>query len=189
MSDNDDLDSLTQRRNRRRARLRRLLKHLPRRDNAHRYPVIRWFGDAARARPYLWSFKRAQIVPALYAGWVISLLPLYGVQFFIAFVVALGLRANVTVMVALQFVTNPLTIVPVYAFTGWTGASLMSALNIGTEWPTAMFYANALMIGGVLVGLVAALLSDLAWRFLAWEASQLAAAVSKARHRRGNADR
>ncbi len=179
-----ELSRLTEKLHLRRARLRRLLRHLPRRDNAHRYPVIRWFGEAARARPYLWSFKRAQIVPALYVGWVISLLPIYGAQILVGFLAALLLRANVTVTVALQFVTNPLTIVPVYAFTGWIGTQIMTLQGIGAEWPIAMFYANALMVGGVVVGLVAAFLSDLCWRLVAWEAARLAKAVAHAKQLR-----
>jgi hypothetical protein len=42
-------------------RIRRLLKPLPRRANLSKYPVIRWFADAARRRPWLWSFKPAHV--------------------------------------------------------------------------------------------------------------------------------
>jgi hypothetical protein len=177
----EHLDALTLRQHRRRALLRRLLRHLPRRDNAHRYPVIRWFGEHARQRPYLWSFKRPQIVPALYAGWVISLLPIYGAQILVAFAAALLFRANLTVTVALQFVTNPLTIVPVYAFTGWIGTLIMDGMGIGGDLPVAMYYANALMVGGFAVGLLAAFASDLLWRFAAWEAKRLTSAIRAAR--------
>jgi uncharacterized protein (DUF2062 family) len=165
----------------RRKRVRRLLRPLPRRANVHRYPVIKWFAEHAQRRPELWSFKRAQILPALYAGSVISLLPLYGIQIVIAFAAALLLRANLTVMVALQFVTNPLTVVPVYAFTGWVGATLMRALGIGEQLPTAAFYANALFIGGVIVGLLFAVLADIAWRVVAWEARAFTARMHRLR--------
>lgn len=154
----------------RRRRLRRLLRPLPRRGNVHRYPVIKWFSEHAHRRPYLWSFKRAQILPALYAGSVIALLPLYGIQIIVAFAAALVLRANLTITVALQFLTNPLTVVPVYAFTGWVGATLMRAVGVGEHLPTAAFYANALFVGGVVVGLLFAVLADIFWRLVAWEA-------------------
>lgn len=154
----------------RRRRLRKLLRPLPRRANIRRYPVIKRFADIAAKRPYLWSFKREQIVPALYVGGVISLLPLYGVQFIAALGAALLFRANLTVMVALQFITNPFTIVPIYAFTGWVGIELMQLFGVGEELPRAVFIANGLIVGGIVVGLGTALLCDLAWRFLAWEA-------------------
>ncbi|MEZ5467683.1 MAG: DUF2062 domain-containing protein [Lysobacterales bacterium] len=153
----------------RRKRLRRLLRPLPRRGNLHRYPVIKWFAEHARKRPFLWSFKRAQVIPALYWGSVISLLPLYGVQLIIAFAAALAFRGNLTIMVALQFITNPLTVVPIYATTAWVGANLMRFLQIGEHLPKAVFYANALFIGGVVVGLIVALMADLLWRFIDWE--------------------
>lgn len=165
----------------RRKRLRRLLRPLPRRANVHRYPVIKWFAEHARRRPYLWSFKRAQVMPALYVGSVISLLPIYGIQIVVAFAAALLLRANLTVSVALQFLTNPLTVVPVYAFTGWVGATLMRALGIGEGLPTAAFYANALFVGGVIVGLAFAVLADIAWRVAAWEARRFKARLQRLR--------
>lgn len=156
---------------RRRSRLRRWLRPLPRRTNVHRYPVIRWFADAARRRPWLWSFKHAQVMPALYIGSVISLLPLYGIQIALAFAAALAFRANLTVFVALQFITNPLTVVPVYAFTGWVGVVLMRAIGLDESVPQAIWYAQALFVGGTVVGLAVAVVGDLCWRLLAWEAT------------------
>lgn len=165
----------------RRKRLRRLLRPLPRRGNVHRYPVIKWFAEHAHRRPYLWSYKRAQIVPALYVGSVIALLPIYGIQIVIAFACALLFRANLTVFVALQFVTNPLTIVPVYAFTGWVGTRLMPYLGLSETLPTAIYYANALFVGGVVIGLLFAVLADLSWRLIAWEARRFSARLQRLR--------
>jgi uncharacterized protein len=154
----------------RRRRLRKLLRPLPRRANVRRYPFIKWFAEAARKRPFLWSFRRENVLPALYVGSVISLMPLYGVQVLVALGVALLFRANLTITVALQFITNPFTIVPIYGFTGWVGSKLMLAMDIGSELPKAAFYANALVVGGVVVGLVVALLCDVGWRLASWEA-------------------
>ena len=154
----------------RRRRLRKLLRPLPRRANIRRYPVIKRFAEMASKRPYLWSFKREQVVPALYVGGVISLLPLYGVQFLAALGAALLFRANLTVLIALQFITNPFTIVPIYAFTGWVGVELMQLMGVGAELPKPVFIANGLIVGGIVVGLGTALFCDLVWRFLAWEA-------------------
>jgi uncharacterized protein len=171
----------------RRSRLRRLLRPLPRRGNLHRYPIINWFAEHARRRPFLWSFKRSQVLPALYWGSVISLLPLYGVQLLIAFAAALLFRANLTIIVALQFITNPLTVVPIYAATGWVGASLMRLVHAGEHLPTALFYANALFVGGVVVGLIVALLADISWRLIAWEARHFKARLARL-HAQAQAD-
>ncbi len=168
---------------RRRRWLRRLLRPLPRRANVHRYPVIKWFGERARRFPFLWSFKRANVLPALYGGMVLSLLPLYGFQLLLAFGLALMLRANLTITVALQFITNPLTIVPIYGATTLIGARLMEWAGVGEEMPKALFYANALFVGGVAAGLALALVADLLWRFAAWEAKAFRAKFHALRER------
>lgn len=154
----------------RRRRLRRLLRPLPRRANLARYPVLKWFAEHARRAAFLWSFKRANVIPSLYVGSVLAFLPVYGLQILIGFGLALGLRGNLTVMVALQMITNPLTIVPVYGVTAWVGLQAMALAGVGADWPDALRYTNALFVGGVIVGLAFALLADLTWRLLAWEA-------------------
>ncbi|HRQ64667.1 MAG TPA: DUF2062 domain-containing protein [Xanthomonadaceae bacterium] len=163
----------------RRRRLRVLLRRLPRRANVHRYPVIRWFAHLAGKAPFLWSYKHENVAPALYAGAVLAFLPLYGFQFVLAFGVALLFRANLTVTVGLQFITNPFTILPIYGFTGLVGSRLMTTVGFGEELPTALFYTNALFIGGVTVGLCVALVADLLWRFFAWEARRFRAQLKR----------
>lgn len=154
----------------RRRRMRRLLRVLPRRANLARYPVLKWFAAHAAKASFLWSFKRANVMPSLYVGSVLAFLPLYGLQLLLAFGAALGLRGNLTVMVGLQMVTNPLTIVPIYGFTGWIGFWVLGLFGLGTDLNPALRLTNALFVGGVVTGLVFAVLSDLGWRFLAWEA-------------------
>jgi len=165
----------------RRRRLRWLLKKLPRRANIDRYPVLRRFADAARKRPYLWSFKRAQVVPAVYVGTVLALMPTYGLQFLIAFVAAMVFRANATVMVGLQLITNPLTLAPIYLFTDWLGRRVIDTTGYGHGINEVGTHFNALIIGGVIAGLGLALVVDLAWRLIAWEARHFNAQVAKLR--------
>lgn len=172
---------------RRRQRLRRILRPLPRRANLSRYPVLKWFARHAQRAAFLWSFKRANVIPSLYVGSVLAFLPLYGLQLPLAFGAALGVRGNLTVMAALQFITNPLTIVPVYGFTAWVGLGAMAFAGIGDAWPDALRYTNALFVGGVLVGLGFALLADLTWRLLAWEARVFQRRLAELRRRRGEA--
>ncbi len=156
----------------RRRRLRRLLRPLPRRGNLSRYPVLKWFAASARRAPYLWSFKRGQVLPALYAGSVLAFLPVFGVQIVLALALAMALRANLTVLVGLQMIVNPLTLAPIYGFTTWVGLGLMARLDAGQDWAGGLQVATALVLGGCAVGLLFALGADLLWRFLAWEAGQ-----------------
>ncbi len=165
----------------RKRRIRRLLRPLPRRANLARYPVIKWFRDIARKAPFLWSFKKQYVVPAIYGGSVLAFLPLYGFQFLIAVGAALALRANLTITVALQFITNPLTILPIYGFTGWVGVKLMNLAGVGTELGGAFRVANGLFVGGFVVGLVSAVLMHIAYRVLLWEARRFKAHGQKLR--------
>lgn len=159
----------------RRRRLRRWLRPLPRRANVARYPVIKWFAEAARKRPYLWSFKRAQVMPSLYVGAVLALMPVYGLQVAIGLALAILVRGNLTVMIALQMVTNPLTLGPIYYGTHALGQWLVGITGYGAGAGELGTRINALVIGGLVAGLGFALLLDLGWRLLAWEARHFSA--------------
>lgn len=172
MSGDDLLERYLHRWRARRRRLRWLLRKLPRRANLHRYPGIRRFAAAARKRPFLWSFKRAQILPAVYVGTVLSLMPTYGIQFLIAFAAALLFRANLTVMAGLQLINNPLTAAPIYLATDLTGMWLIAETGIGYGLNPIGTHFNALILGAVVCGLGLALGVDLLWRGLAWEAGR-----------------
>src|SRR5690606_15820056 len=39
------------------ARVKRVLRWMPRRATIHRYPILKWFAASARQRPYLWTFR------------------------------------------------------------------------------------------------------------------------------------
>jgi len=157
---------------RRRKRLRWILRMLPRRANVGRYPVIRRFAEAARRRPYLWSFKRANVLPALYVGSVLAFMPTYGLQVLLGLLAAFVVRANLTIMIGLQMLTNPLTAAPVYLVTHAIGQWLIERTGYGAAQAGIGSSVNALILGGLVVGVVVAVLLDLAWRFLAWEAER-----------------
>jgi uncharacterized protein (DUF2062 family) len=114
-----------------RRRARFVLRFMPRRAVFHKYPLIGRFAAVARQRSYLWSFKRVHLRPAFYAGSILSLLPLMGVQLPIALALALLLRVNFMVLGALQFLTNPFTAAPIYYATHHLGRTLIDAAGYG----------------------------------------------------------
>lgn len=154
----------------RRARVRWLLAKVPLRSNAHRYPGVRWFAGA-RGRGYLWSFRSAHLLPALYVGSMLALLPTYGAQIPIALAMALLLRANLTVLVGLTLVNNPLTAAPIYLATDQTGLALLAVLGVGESFGAIVRHGIALTLGGLVVGLGLGAVLDLARRTIAWEAA------------------
>lgn len=95
-------------------RLKRWMRPLPRRSNIHNYPVLKWFSETAYKKSYLWSFRGNAIKPALFWGMIIAFSPLVGIQMLIVFFLALFVRANLPIIVALQWISNPFTMGPIY---------------------------------------------------------------------------
>ena len=114
-------------------RLKRFMRPLPRRSNIHKYPVLKWFSDSAYKRSYLWSFKGSSMRPALFWGMIISLSPLVGIQMLVAFFVALYVRANLPLIVALQWISNPFTMGPIYFADYKIGRVLLELTGFKTD--------------------------------------------------------
>lgn len=117
--------------------LKRLLRFMPRRAVLHKYPVIGRFAEHLRPRAYLWSFRREHLRRAFYAGAILSLLPLLGIQLPLAAAAAVLLRCNFMVLAALQFITNPLTAGPIYYATHQVGAAAISRFQDTPAPPVA----------------------------------------------------
>lgn len=149
-----------------------LLRPLPRRATIHRYPFLKRFAEAARRRPHLWSFRRTAMTPAFYAGSILALLPAYGIQIPVAFLLAIFMRSNLATMVGLQMITNPLTMLPVYVTTYFVGNKVVDLL--GNHSPASVIgqRAYSLVIGGIVCGLVLGAILDLVYRFLVYEAQK-----------------
>lgn len=97
----------------------------------HKYPFVGRFAQFARSRAYLWSFKSEYMRPAFYAGSILSVLPVMGVQLPLALLLSLLLRANFMVLGGLQFITNPFTAAPIYYATHQLGARIIDASGFG----------------------------------------------------------
>jgi uncharacterized protein len=104
---------------------KQVLRFIPRRAALHRYPIVGRFAEVARKRSYLWSFRMPHLRPAFYAGSILSVMPILGVQLPSAFILALLLRANFMVLGGLQFITNPVTATPIYYATYQLGKSVI----------------------------------------------------------------
>lgn len=160
-------------RRRRRIRMtKRVLRHLPRRATLHRYPFMRRFAVAARRRAFLWRFNPRSMAPAFYFGSVLALLPLYGFQIPLAFAAAFFIRANLPAMVGLQFITNPVTLAPIYYLTYQVGSRVLDL--VGSTYAISVFEhrAYSLILGGLLSGLALGCVLDLAYRGFVFEAKK-----------------
>lgn len=182
-------NELRETRSRRIRRVKRWLRPLPRRSNIHRYPILWRFAAGARKRIYLWSFRADNVVPALYAGFIIALMPLYGIQIPIALCLALILRANLPILVGLQMLSNPLTIIPFWYAAYQVGSSVLSIVSVETaalgrsdvksivhnftnaEWSSniepLLATFSIMCLGGIVVGIFFGLISSFSYRFAA----------------------
>ncbi|MDR2396896.1 MAG: DUF2062 domain-containing protein [Puniceicoccales bacterium] len=110
-------------------RAKKWLRYLPKRSTFARYKFLRWFGDGLLKRRYLWSFKYEAVRPALYAGWILTLLPVMGAQTLIASILAVIFRANIMILVALQMISNPLTVGLLWPFEYKVGEKFLKLLD------------------------------------------------------------
>ncbi|MDR3143457.1 MAG: DUF2062 domain-containing protein [Puniceicoccales bacterium] len=120
------------RRYRRIRRIKKWMRYLPRKATAHRHPILKHFASTVRKRAYLWSFRSEDAIPALYAGWVLTLLPVMSCQIFLACVAAILFRANVVILVALQFVSTPFTVPFLWYIDYKVGKYVLHLLHIDT---------------------------------------------------------
>ena len=182
-------NELRETRTRRIRRVKRWLRLLPRRTNIHRYPILWRFSVGARKRTYLWSFRVEHTVPAIYAGFILALMPLYGIQIPIALCLALFLRANLPILVGLQMLSNPLTILPFWYAAYQVGSNVLRVVSIETpqlgqndvkaivdNFTTGQWSSNIepllatfsiMCLGGIVIGLFFGLISSFAYRFTA----------------------
>jgi uncharacterized protein (DUF2062 family) len=103
---------------------RRLFKPLSR--QRHRWKE-RWFMQPFRVlleHPVYWTLNRRNVTRAFALGLFIAYVPL-PIHFVLAAVLALLLRLNVPAAVAGTFLTNPLTVLPLYLSAYWVGTQLL----------------------------------------------------------------
>lgn len=187
-------ESLRKLQRERTARVKRILRWMPRRATMHRYPILKWFAKSARKRPYLWTFRTSAVVPAFYAGSILSLCPVYGIQIPLAVLLAFWFRANLPILVGLQAITNPLTFLPVYYADYQIGRILVSLFQYQTPhlnihelraffaafedglWAQNMTYAaqiwGLMTLGGCVLGTFTGAVLSLVYRLGSYEASQ-----------------
>ena len=165
-------------------RVKRILRHMPRKATLHKYPFIKFFAKSARKRPYLWSFRVNEVIPALYSGFILTFLPLQGVQIPVAFCLALVFKANLMILVALQLISNPLTLIPLYyaayqignyifnlvgnySHTQVAVADMYTAetgLTLGMQAIMGIRYIFATMVGGLVMGLVSGFIASIIYQ-------------------------
>lgn len=124
----------------------RLKSWLPTPERLRESRIIRWFAPFL-ADPRLWHMNRGSLVRAIYIGVLCAFFPLPG-QMPLAIIGALIFRANVPMAIALTWITNPLTAIPVYWFCYSVGAILLDEPLIGIRTVGIIITETSLWLTG-----------------------------------------
>ena len=133
------------------------------------------FLGARLQQPNLWHFNRHSIAKAVAIGLFCTWLP-FPFQSVFAAISALFFRANIAISVALVFITNPITIPPLFYFAYQLGnlvlgrESIDLSINLSLNWLTDSLSQiwQPLFLGCFLLGLFCSMLGYLvvqvSWR-------------------------
>lgn len=138
----------------------------------------RWFLSPFRHLMHdhrLWSVRRKNVVPAVALGTFVAFMPFPGHPIWATFA-ALGLRINVPIAAITTFISNPLTMGPMYAaaylFGTWILGMEATAFDfeMSFDWVThtLVHIWQPMLLGCLLMGIAAASVAyvvlDLLWR-------------------------
>ena len=151
-----------------------LLRYLPKpaliREHQALKPVSKWLHE-----PELWHLHRRSVAGATFIGLFCAFLPI-PFQMLIAAVLAVAFRCNLPISVMLVWITNPLTITPIFYFTYRLGVWLLDiqlevpGIELGWDWLMANIgrIGLPLIVGSLICGWVAGLTGmvvvRVAWR-------------------------
>ena len=135
-------------------------------------PGLRFLGSKLN-QPNLWHFNRHSISKAVAIGLFCTWLPFPFQSVFAAFA-ALYFRANIAISVALVFITNPITIPPLFYFAYKLGnlvlgrESMTLSIDLSLNWLTESLAHiwQPLFLGSFLLGMFCSMLGYLTIQML-----------------------
>lgn len=128
------------------------------------------------ARSEIWHLNRRSVAGGVFIGLFCAFLPV-PMQMIIAAILAVASRCNLPISVALVWITNPLTIPPMFYFTYRLGAWLLNMkitadsieLNMTWLWDNLGSIGYPLLFGSLVCGWVAGVtgfvVTRVVWRF------------------------
>ena len=156
---------------------RRYLKRImPDHRTMREHPHLQRFGQRL-AEPKLWHLNRRSIAFGLALGLFVGFMPILG-QMFVAAALAIVARVNLPIAVMAVWITNPITMGPIYFIAYQMGAAMLAlpvgehAFTMSWEWFTHEFVAiwQPLLLGSFVLGTAGAILGILfvriCWRMI-----------------------
>lgn len=135
-------------------------KYMPDEQKLKSNRYLSWLGSYIHD-PNLWHLTRKSVSKAFFVGLFCAFIPLPS-QMVIAAVVALFIRSNLPISVSLVWITNPLTIPPMFYFSYWIGTLIVGAdvqqveFVMSIEWLTEELSHIwlPLLVGSLVCGIV-----------------------------------
>ena len=140
---------------------KRLQRYLPSPAQIRKYRALRPVAHLL-TNSEIWHLNRRSAAGAVFIGLFCAFLPL-PLQMVVAASLAIATRCNLAISVALVWITNPLTIAPIFYFTYRLGAWLLNMqlvtetieLNVNWIWANLGSIGYPLLFGSLLCGWVA----------------------------------
>lgn len=145
---------------------RKLLKsYLPDPHKLQNSPWLRIFGRYL-TDPKLWRLHRRSVATAFSIGLFVTYIPIPG-HMIMAVLSAIMLRANLPVAIALSWVVNPVTVLPMFGFAYSLGAYLLGIplSDLHFEWSVLKDIWMPLFLGCFICGSTLAITGNLGIRF------------------------
>jgi uncharacterized protein (DUF2062 family) len=138
-----------------------LLRYLPARQQVSEHPALRPVSKWLK-NPEIWHLHRRSVSGAVFVGLFCAFLPI-PFQMLLASFLAITWRCNLPLSFALVWVTNPLTITPIFYFTYRLGAWLLgmelevTGIELSWNWLMENFSSIGypLVVGSLVCGWVA----------------------------------
>lgn len=152
-----------------------LKRWMPDRKRLQNHKHLKIFGKIIHD-PNLWHFNRYSVATAFSVGLFFAFVPV-PFQMVLAAAVAIIVRSNLPISVALVWLTNPLTMPPIFYFTYRVGAWILNTppgkfnFEASWEWLTTSLktIGPAFFLGCFVCGTLCAILSNviirLLWRY------------------------
>lgn len=155
---------------------RRIFKrYMPDPNSIREHKSLRFLGKLLHD-PNLWHLNRHSVARAMGVGLFAALIPM-PMQMLLAASLAIPVRANLPIAISLVWLTNPLTMPPVFFVTYMTGAWLMQVPprtlpeELTLDWITGQLstlwqpFLLGSVVCGVVLGILGYCLTMLYWRW------------------------
>lgn len=145
-------------------------KYMPNEEALRNHKHLSWLGKHLH-EPNLWHMNRKSVSRAFAVGIFCAFLPI-PMQMLVAAVLALFMHSNLPISVGLVWLTNPLTMPPIFYGTYLVGTALLGGADTALEFEMTMEWLQdslshiwwPLLLGSVVCGLVGAVFSYFAIR-------------------------